>query len=61
MRSYQQLDLSASYDLNDFVSVFIEGVNITEETVLKHGRYANQLLLAQQPGARYSLGLRGNF
>ena len=47
--------------MNDNLSVFIEGVNITEENVLKHGRYPNQLLLAQQPGARYSLGLRGSF
>jgi outer membrane receptor protein involved in Fe transport len=61
VRSYQQLDLSASYAVNDNVSVFVEGVNITEENVLKHGRYSNQLLLAQQPGARYSLGLRGSF
>ena len=61
VRSHQQLDLSASYAVNDDLSVFIEGVNITEENVLKHGRYRNQLLLAQQPGARYSLGLRGSF
>jgi TonB-dependent receptor len=61
VRSYQQLDLSASYALNDNLSMFIEGVNITEENVLKHGRFSNQLLLAQQPGARYSLGLRGSF
>jgi TonB-dependent receptor len=61
VRSYQQLDVSASYAVNDNLSVFIEGVNITRENVLKHGRYRNQLLLAQQPGARYSLGLRGSF
>lgn len=61
VRSYQQLDLAASYAFNDNLSVFIEGINITEQNVLKHGRYPNQLLLAQQPGARYSLGLRGSF
>jgi len=61
VRRYQQLDVSASYAINDNFSVFIEGVNITQENVLKHGRYRNQLLLAQEPGARYSLGLRGNF
>lgn len=61
VRSYQQLDLSASYAINSNFSVFVEGLNITEENVLKHGRYRNQLLLAQQPGARYSVGLRGNF
>jgi TonB-dependent receptor len=61
VRSYQQLDLSASYALNDNLSMFVEGVNITEENVLKHGRFSNQLLLAQQPGSRYSVGLRGSF
>lgn len=61
VRSYQQFDLSASYAVNDNLSVFVEGVNITQENVLKHGRFSNQLLLAQQPGARYSLGLRGSF
>jgi TonB-dependent receptor len=61
VRSYEQIDLSASYAVNDNLSVFIEGVNLTEENVLKHGRYSNQLLLAQQPGARYSVGLRGSF
>lgn len=61
VESYSQLDASASYALNDHVSVFVEGINITEESVLKHGRYDNQLLLAQSPGARYSLGIRGSF
>lgn len=61
VRSYQQFDLSTSYAINDNVSVFIEGVNISKENVLKHGRYNNQLLLAQQPGARYSIGFRGTF
>lgn len=59
--AYHQLDMSASYQLNDNLSVFVEGINITEEHVVKHGRYQNQLLLAQAPGARYTLGIRGNF
>lgn len=61
VESYQQLDVSASYALNQHLVVFVEGVNITQETVLKHGRYANQLLLAQEPGARYAFGFRGSF
>ncbi|GAB5381834.1 MAG: hypothetical protein Alis3KO_23320 [Aliiglaciecola sp.] len=61
VRSYNQLDMSASYALNDNISVFVEGVNLTEENVIKHGRYQNQLLLAQQPGARYTFGVRGSF
>lgn len=59
--SYHQLDMSASYDLNEHLSVFFEGINITQEHVIKHGRYNNQLLLAQDPGARYTVGLRGSF
>ncbi|MFT6899009.1 MAG: iron complex outermembrane receptor protein [Paraglaciecola sp.] len=61
VESYQQLDMNASYAVNGHLVVFVEGVNITDETVLKHGRYDNQLLLVQEPGARYALGLRGSF
>jgi iron complex outermembrane receptor protein len=58
---YHQLDISASYAFNDHVSIFMEGINITGETLIKHGRYANQLLLAQDTGARYAFGVRGSF
>jgi iron complex outermembrane receptor protein len=58
---YHQLDISASYAFNTHISIFMEGINITEETLIKHGRYANQLLLAQDTGARYAFGVRGNF
>lgn len=61
VRRYQQLDVSASYQWTENFSLFVEGVNISNQNVFKHGRYSNQLLLAQQPGARYSLGLRGTF
>lgn len=59
--NYSQIDMSASYQLTPTLNLFIEGINITEESVIKHGRYNNQLLLAQSPGARYTLGLRGFF
>jgi iron complex outermembrane receptor protein len=61
VKGYYQLDFSASYAINDNTSIFFEGINITEQVVYKHGRYDNQLLLVQDTGARYSLGLRGNF
>lgn len=61
VKRYSQLDMSASYAINDNISIFLDGINLTEESVLKHGRYENQLLLAQQPGARYTLGIRGSF
>lgn len=61
VEDYRQVDVSASYALSDEVRVFVEGINVTEASVLKHGRYDNQLLLAQSPGARYVVGVRGSF
>lgn len=61
VKGYHQLDFSASYVLNENISVIFEGINITEQVVGKHGRYDNQLLLVQDTGARYALGLRGSF
>jgi len=59
VRDYEQIDFTASYQLNSNYSVFLEGVNITNSSVLKHGRFSNQFLLAQQAGPRFSLGIRG--
>lgn len=59
--AYQQWDMSISYQLNDNVSLFAEGINLTDEEVWKHGRYDNQLLLIQDTGSRYALGIRGTF
>ncbi|MGL6159936.1 MAG: TonB-dependent receptor [Microbulbifer sp.] len=58
---YQQWDMSASYDINDSVSIFFEGLNLTEEVLLKHGRYDNHFLLAEDSGRRFALGLRATF
>lgn len=58
---YKQFDLSASYDLTDNVTLFMEGINLTNEYVHKRGRYANQLLLIEDSGRRLALGLRANF
>lgn len=54
---YEQWDISASYQLNPHLSVFFEGINITNETVHKRGRFSNHLLLVQDAGARYALGI----
>ncbi|BDX04990.1 hypothetical protein [Planctobacterium marinum] len=56
---YQQVDMSMSFDINPNISLFIEGINLSNEVVHKHGRYANQLLLIQDTGTRYSFGIRG--
>ncbi|MEC9060593.1 MAG: TonB-dependent receptor, partial [Pseudomonadota bacterium] len=54
---YQQWDMSVSYPFSPRVSVFCEGINITNETVHKRGRFGNHLLLVQDAGARYALGV----
>jgi iron complex outermembrane recepter protein len=40
------------------VAVFAEGVNITDERYQKVGRYPNQILLREQTGPRYTVGVR---
>jgi TonB-dependent receptor len=61
VEDYSQLDLSGSYDLTDNLTVFFEGINLTEEYVHKRGRFANQLLLIEDSGRRFAFGVRGSF
>ena len=61
VEDYAQVDASASYDINDNISVFFEGINLTEEYVHKRGRFANQLLLIEDSGRRFAFGIRGSF
>jgi TonB-dependent receptor len=59
--AYGQLDLNMTYAVNDNLSVFAEGINLTNETQRQHGRHDNQLLFATQIGARYMFGARYKF
>lgn len=61
VEDYSQLDLSASYDINESVTVFFEGINLTEETVRSRGRFANHIVSIVDSGSRYALGVRANF
>jgi iron complex outermembrane receptor protein len=53
-----QVDVSASYRFNDHFNVFLEALNVTNETQSTHGRYENQLLDVWAYGRRYTLGFR---
>jgi len=59
---YGQLDLTASYNLNDNLTFFIEGVNLTDEDefVFFDGK-RNFLRYYEERGARYNFGVRGSF
>jgi len=58
---YYQWDLNASYDIGENYTVFVEAINITDETFREHTRRQNQLLQAQQTGPRYTIGFRADF
>ena len=58
---YGQLDANVSYDVLENLTVFVEGLNLTESTLRQHGRFENQLISAQSFGARYNIGIRGSF
>ena len=60
-QSFGQWDISGSYDLNETVTVFAEGVNITNEVTRRHGRYENQFVRLEDTGARWSVGVRASF
>lgn len=59
--AFSQIDFSASYQISDNYSVFIEGLNITDETTRRHGRSSRLLTRATSSGPRYSVGFRGSF
>lgn len=59
--AYDQIDINASYDINDNLSVFIEGLNVTDEATHRYGRWTNQIIDYEQYGPRYNLGVRAKF
>lgn len=61
VEAYGQWDLRASYNFSDNLTVFFEGINVTEETTSQYGRTTSQILSATQSGARYSVGARYAF
>ena len=58
---YGQIDLNASYDITDNLTVSAEAINLTDETQRVHGRNPHQALYVTQTGARYMLGVRYKF
>jgi TonB-dependent receptor len=60
-KEYAQTDISVNYDVSEELTVFFEGINITNETEQGYGRYVEQFLYARQYGPRYTLGARYTF
>ncbi|MCL1037013.1 TonB-dependent receptor [Shewanella submarina] len=60
-KDFGQLDASINYDVNEHVTLFLEGINITNETEQGYGRFEEQFLFARQYGSRYMFGGRLRF
>jgi len=56
-----QVDLSASYDIMEDLTIFAEALNITNEVQSTHGRYKNMLLDVFGYGRRFTAGVRYRF
>lgn len=56
-----QVDLSASYDIMEDLTIFAEALNITNEVQSTHGRYKNMLLDVFGYGRRFTAGARYRF
>ena len=61
VNEYEQWDLAANYWITDNLQIFMDAINITDETQHVHGRSDLQTLFATQTGPRYNFGLRYKF
>jgi iron complex outermembrane recepter protein len=59
--SYGELDLSASYKLNNHLSLFVTGTNLTQSHLYDYSVYPNRFLYAEADGTVYTVGVRGTF
>jgi TonB-dependent receptor len=58
---YQQIDANFTWYPNENWTVFVEALNITEEVQRVYVRYSEQMLRANQYGARYAIGASYRF
>lgn len=58
VEEYFQWDFNVSYEINDNLAVFVEGINLTEEDQRIHGRSSYQVREYSVGHARYNIGAR---
>lgn len=58
---YGQLDMSASYDIDDNLTMSFEAINLTDENQRQFGRHEQMTRSIFQTGTRYLLGARYTF
>lgn len=59
--SYNQLDASASWEFRKNMSVFFEGINLTNSSQRQHQRSTRNVTYVSPGSARYAAGVRVNF
>ncbi len=60
-KSFGQWDMSINYDIDEYITLSFEAVNLNNETEQGFGRYEEQFLFAREYGPRYVLGARYTF
>jgi TonB-dependent receptor len=58
VKDYGQLDLGVTYYYNDNLTLYFNGLNLTNETFHVYGLSERQVLQAGQTGVRYDVGVR---
>lgn len=58
---YQQFDLSVSYHVTDAFTLFLDGINITDEPFFRFSETRDFLEAYEENGARWVVGVRGAF
>lgn len=61
VEEYGQLDMNVSYQVTSQLTLSLEGINLTDETMRTHARHENMVRFATQTGPRYMFGLRYRF
>jgi TonB-dependent receptor len=59
--SFAPIDVNLTWNFNDNLSVFVEGLNINNETQRLFTRFKEQLVVGNEFGARYNFGVRYRF
>ncbi len=61
VEDYGQLDANISYEYNEHLTVYVEGINLTDEIFRSYGRHESMVKNIQQSGERYHFGVRYKF
>ena len=60
VREYEQWDGNITYAVNDALTIYVEGINLTNETFRSYSRSELQVYSAGEQGTRYNIGFRYN-